>query len=54
MLNEGYSLYLQDPGDPGRKESRLGLDFYGKTVHDTHLSLIKARHPGMEIHAMVR
>ena len=52
MLKEGYTLYLQDPGEPGPEESHLGLDFFGKTVHDAYIALIKARHPEMEIHAM--
>ncbi len=52
MLKEGYAVYLIDQGDPGPNEKDLGLDFYGKTVHDTYLNLIKKRHPGQEIYAM--
>ncbi len=52
MLKEGYSVYLIDHGDPGPDEKDLGLDFYGKTVHDVYLNIIKKRHPGHEIYAM--
>jgi len=30
MLRLGYDLYLVDHGEPGYRESKLGLDFYGK------------------------
>ncbi len=52
MLREGFALYLVDPGNPGPDEALLGLDFYGKTVHDHYLALIKERHPNAEIFAM--
>ncbi len=52
MLKEGYEVYMMDPGEPGPDESRLGLDFYGKILHERYLALIKARHPGRPIHAM--
>ena len=35
----------------GRKQN-LGLDFYGKTLHDHFLGIIKKRHPRAEIYVM--
>jgi poly(3-hydroxyalkanoate) synthetase len=52
MLNEGYEVYLLDPGEPGYEESKLGLDFYGKTVPDAYLDIIARRHPGSELYCM--
>jgi poly(3-hydroxyalkanoate) synthetase len=52
MLKEGYAVYMIDPGEPGFEESKLGLDFYGKSVIDTYLDLIAKRHPGSEIRCM--
>lgn len=52
VLKEGFDVYMVDPGEPGPDEIGLGLDFYGKTLHDRYLALIKARHPGRPIHAM--
>ncbi|MCP3944346.1 MAG: hypothetical protein GY710_23105 [Desulfobacteraceae bacterium] len=52
MLEKGFNVYLQDPGEPGAKENNLGLDYYGKTIHDQYISIIKQRHPGQEIYAM--
>jgi len=52
MLNAGYTIYLLDPGDPGAEESMLGLDFYGKVVHDRYIEIIKERHPDQEIYVM--
>lgn len=52
MLKAGYTIYLLDPGDPGAEESRLGLDFYGKVVHDRYIEIIKERHPDQEIYVM--
>jgi poly(3-hydroxyalkanoate) synthetase len=52
MLKEGFTLYMLDNGDPGPDESKLGIDFYGKAVHDKNLALITKRHPGKEINMM--
>jgi poly(3-hydroxyalkanoate) synthetase len=52
MHKEGYQIYLIDHGDPGWDETHLGLDFYGKTLHDNYLSIIKKRHPRAEIYMM--
>jgi poly(3-hydroxyalkanoate) synthetase len=52
IQKEGYLLYLVDHGDPGWEETDLGLDFYGKTVPDRFLSLIKKKHPRSEIYIM--
>lgn len=52
MLDHGFTIYLQDPGEPGSGQADLGLDFYGKEVHDKNLELITKRHPDMEIFAM--
>lgn len=52
MLEKGYSVYLVDHGEPGPVESRLGLDFYGKELHDRYFALVKARHPGWAIEIM--
>ncbi|OOV88748.1 alpha/beta hydrolase [Oceanospirillum linum] len=52
MLQLGYDLYLVDYGNPEADQSQLGLDFYGKTVHDKYLDLILERHPGQNIEVM--
>ena len=52
MLKAGYTLYMLDNGDPGPDESKLGMEFYGKAVHDKNLTLIAQRHPGKKIHMM--
>ena len=52
MLKLGYDLYLVDYGNPEADQSQLGLDFYGKTVHDTYLNLILERHPDQNIEVM--
>ncbi len=52
MLKAGYTLYMLDNGDPGPAESKLGMEFYGKAVHDINLTLITDRHPGKKIHMM--
>jgi pimeloyl-ACP methyl ester carboxylesterase len=49
MHREGYDIYLVDYGEAGIDEANLGLDFFGKTVHDRYLKLIQARHPHGEI-----
>lgn len=52
MHKEGFEIYLIDHGDPGWEETKLGLDFYGKTLHDFYVDVIKKRHPGAEIYVM--
>ena len=52
MLKEGYEVYLVEYGDAGFESSRLGLDFYGKVVHDHYLELIGKRHPKKDIYVM--
>lgn len=52
LLNLGYEIYMEDPGEPGYKESRLRLGFYGKTVHDKYLDLIARKHPRQPIHVV--
>lgn len=52
MQARGYDIYLVDPGNPGAMHAELGLDFYGKTVHDRFLELITSRHKGHEILVM--
>jgi len=52
MLKEGFAIYLVDHGESGPEDAGLGLDFYGKTVPETYLGLIKERHPGQEIDVM--
>lgn len=52
MLKAGYTLYMLDNGDPGPDESKLGIGFYGKAVHDRNLALITDRHPGKKINMM--
>ena len=49
LSKQGYIVYMADNGDPGTEESQLGLDFYGKAVHDHNLMLITQRHPGHPI-----
>jgi poly(3-hydroxyalkanoate) synthetase len=52
IQKEGYLVYLVDHGDPGWEETDLGLDFYGKTVPDHFLGILKKRHPRSEIYVM--
>lgn len=52
MHMEGYHVYLIDHGEPGWEETQLKLDFYGKTVHDLFLNIIRKRHPRAEILVM--
>lgn len=52
MLEAGYTIYLQAPGDPTAEDANLGLDFYGKALHDKYIDMIKKRHPDQEIYAM--
>ena len=52
MIGQGYHIYLVDHGDAGPQESHLGLDFYGKTVPDLYIDLIKKRHPSEDIYMM--
>ena len=41
-----------DNGDPGYEESKLGLGFYGKEIHDNNLDIISQHHPDQEINVM--
>jgi poly(3-hydroxyalkanoate) synthetase len=52
MLKEGYAIYLVDHGECDLDDTRLGLDFFGKTVHDRYLGIIKKKHPECEINVM--
>ncbi len=52
MLKKGYIIYMVDHGDPGWEETELGLDFYGKTIPDFYLDIIKMKHPQDEIYIM--
>ena len=52
MLNEGYAIYLVDFGEAGADDTRLGLDFFGKVIHDHYLDIIKKNHPKAEIYVM--
>lgn len=52
MQLKGYDIYLVDPGNPGAMHTNLGLDFYGKEVHDRYFDLIKQRNAGQEILVM--
>ncbi|MBF0235052.1 MAG: alpha/beta hydrolase [Desulfamplus sp.] len=52
MLEAGYTIYLEAPGDPGVEDTDLGLDFYGKVVHDKYIEIIKKLHPDQEIYVM--
>lgn len=52
MIKQGYNIYMVDHGDPGWEETELGLDFYGKTIPDFYLDIIKKRHPQDEIYVM--
>lgn len=52
MLLQGYDLYLVDYSNPGPDQRELGLEFYGKQVHDTYLDLILQRHPEQDINVM--
>ncbi len=52
LLAMGYEVYLTDYSGTGPEASHLGLDFFGKEVHDRFLDLIKDRHPGLPINVM--
>jgi poly(3-hydroxyalkanoate) synthetase len=52
MHKAGYTVYLVDNGDPGYEESKLGLDYYCKTLHDKYLALVSQRHRDQEIQIM--
>ncbi len=52
MLKEGFTIYMVDQSGVEVKDSNLGLDFFGKTVHDKYIAMIKKRHPRKEIYAM--
>jgi poly(3-hydroxyalkanoate) synthetase len=52
MLKQGYAVYLVDHGDAGPEDANSGLDFYGKTIPDFYLDLIKQKHPKQEIYMM--
>ncbi|MGP8154412.1 MAG: hypothetical protein ACLQBQ_09790 [Smithella sp.] len=52
LLKKGYIIYVVDHGDPGWEETELGLDFYGKTIPDLYLDIIKKKHPQNEIYIM--
>ncbi len=52
MQKEGYVIYLVDFGEAGADDTRLGLDYFGKAVHDHYLTLIRKKHPRAEISVM--
>jgi len=52
MLEKGFEVYLVDFGNPGSAETELGLDYFGKTVHDNYLGIIQKRHPGQDIYVL--
>jgi poly(3-hydroxyalkanoate) synthetase len=52
MTKKGFIIYMVDHGDPGWEETELGLDFYGKTIPDFYLDIIKEKHPQDEIYMM--
>jgi poly(3-hydroxyalkanoate) synthetase len=52
MQREGYTIYLVDYGECGPDDTNLGLDFYGKTVHDRYFEIIGKKHPGAVIDVM--
>ncbi len=52
LLQDGYTIYMSDFGEPGPDETELGFDFYGKLIHDKYLELISERHPKQEIHVI--
>jgi pimeloyl-ACP methyl ester carboxylesterase len=52
MLREGYAVYLVDHGEAGPDDTNLGLDFFGKTIHDRYLEIIRKKHPRWEIDVM--
>jgi len=50
LIKEGYQVYLVKYNHPGKEETNLGLEFYGKTIHDTYLEIIKKEQPKKPIH----
>ncbi len=52
MQRKGYTVYLVDYGECGPDDADLGLDFYGKTVHDRYFEIIGKQHPGAVIDVM--
>jgi poly(3-hydroxyalkanoate) synthetase len=52
MQRKGYTVYSVDYGECGPDDADLGLDFYGKTVHDRYFEIIGKQHPGAVIDVM--
>lgn len=52
MHREGYTIYLIDYGECGPDDTKLGLDFFGKTVHDHYFEIMRKKHPGAMIDVM--
>ncbi|MGE5422037.1 MAG: alpha/beta fold hydrolase [Ignavibacteriales bacterium] len=52
VLEMGYDLYMVDFGNPGPESAHLGLDYFGKTVHDTYIDIIKKKHPNQPLYIM--
>ncbi len=52
LLKDGHHVYLVDFSQAGDQDSGLGLDFFGKEIHDHYLQLIQQRQPRQQIHAM--
>lgn len=52
LLKAGHHVYLVDFTEAGEQQTEMGLDLYGKQVHDRYLELVKQRHPDQTIQAM--
>ncbi|THB64018.1 MAG: alpha/beta hydrolase [Spirochaetaceae bacterium] len=52
MLAMGYTIYMVDHGNPESDQNELGLEYYGKTIHDKYLNMIEEMHPGKIVEVM--
>lgn len=52
LLANGHNVYLVDYSQAGDQDTGLGLDFFGKQIHDRYLDIIRELHPDQQIHTM--
>ncbi|MCW8885234.1 MAG: alpha/beta fold hydrolase, partial [Motiliproteus sp.] len=52
MTDAGFDVYLVDYSNADGGSNKLGLDFFGKVVHDHFISEVKRRHPEQPLHMM--
>ncbi|MEH6625909.1 MAG: alpha/beta fold hydrolase [Motiliproteus sp.] len=52
LTKAGFGVYLVDYSELDRASNSLGLDFFGKHIHDHFIDLIKQRHPEQHLNVM--